>query len=495
MIHVDEHAIRIDETIRPPSDDEVEERARQLLGAGSVDPFHAQADITPRAGAEQFARGSVPSTLVEVTDRRTVPTQKDVPLAEEPVRLIGRVDGREVGMRLLSQGTVVVGSAADCDLVIDHATVSRRHAELTLHPGGVRVRDLGSTNGTRYQGSVVREVVVRTGVVLVLGEAEVRIDGAKEPAPVRLGAVESVSPGMIDVLDRLLKAAATDATILIEGQTGTGKEVVARAIHDSGARARKPFEVVDCGALHAELAGAELFGHTKGAFTGADSDRTGAFERASFGTLFIDEVGELPATLQPLLLRALERREVRRIGEGAYRVVDVRIVAATNRDLAGEVAAGRYRADLWHRLAIVRVRLPPLRERLEDLPLLARSILDGLGPRARGVCLSPDTLAAMRNYPWPGNVRELRNFIERAMALSGDRPIDAQALGLAPPEASALEYRVARERALEAFEKDFVIFLLRSCDGNVSKAARNAKITRTYLHKLMKRHGVTSTDL
>ncbi len=428
-------------------------------------------------------------------ERRTAPSPDRTLLAEQPVRLVARIGGRETGSLLLERGSAVVGSAPECSLVVDHSTVSRRHAEFTVRPGGVAVRDLGSTNGTRYQGSVIRDAVVGLGAMLILGDAEVLLEAAL-PAQKKLGPLSSVAPSMVATIEQLRRAAGTDSTVLLEGETGAGKEVAARALHDASPRSGRPLEVVDCGALQKDLAGSELFGHVKGAFTGAGAERAGAFERAGGGTVFLDEVGELPASLQPLLLRALERREVRRIGDGAYRPVDVRIVAATNRDLAAEVAAGRFRTDLWHRLAVVRIRLPPLRERLEDLPTLARSLLDGLGQRARGVCLSHETLDALRNYPWPGNVREMKNLFERALALSDDRTIDVKSLGLPILAAEmGLDYRAARDHALDAFERDFVVFLLRRCGRNVSRAARGAGITRAYLQKLMKKHGVTRADL
>jgi DNA-binding NtrC family response regulator len=246
-------------------------------------------------------------------------------------------------------------------------------------------------------------------------------------------------------------------------------------------------ETVDCGAFSRELAAAELFGHEKGAFTGADRARAGALERSHGGTLFLDEVGELPLELQPLLLRALEARKVKRVGGDGYVSFDVRIIAATHRDLDAQVKSGAFRADLLHRLAVVRVRVPRLADRLEDIPLLARAIIASLGERARGFSLSPSTLALLESQPWPGNVRELRNFLERAAALGLD---SGNAVEGESSPAWPVDYAAARDRALEAFEKEFASFIVKRSDGNVSKAAKEAGMNRAYLHRLMKRHGL-----
>jgi DNA-binding NtrC family response regulator len=287
------------------------------------------------------------------------------------------------------------------------------------------------------------------------------------------------------VVEVLTRAAAKDVTVLLEGETGTGKDVCARALHAASARARQPFETVDCGAFAKDLAASELFGHEKGAFTGADRARAGAFERANGGTVFLDEVGELPLELQPLLLRALEARTIKRVGGGTTIPVDVRVLAATHRDLDARVKAGQFRADLLHRLAVVRVTVPRLADRMDDVPLLARAILSQLGDRARGFSLSPTTLQLLQSQPWPGNVRELRNFLERAAAVGlDDQP--------AAP-ADDLDYAEARERALDAFERDYAAFILKRAKGNVSQAARDAGMNRAYLHRLLKRHGLSGS--
>ena len=405
------------------------------------------------------------------------------------LRLVARSREKELGRFSFERGTVTVGSADGNDLVIAHETVSRRHAELSTRGGALLVKDLESRNGTRYQGSKIREAFVPVGAVLVLGEVELRLESDEAGGRAEFGPLISVSPPMVAALEALKRVAKTDATVLLEAETGSGKEVTARAIHDGSARAGKPFETVDCSSLAKELAASELFGHVKGAFTGADRTRPGAFERADGGTVFLDEIGELPLEQQPLLLRALESRQVRRVGDEKFRPVDVRVIAATNRDLDAEVKAGRFRADLLHRLAVVRVRLPPLRERLEDLPLLVRSLLDALGGRAHGFGLSQAVLERLKAHQWPGNVRELKNLIERGVAM-GELSAPAGTALAQDQGPKSLDYHQAREDALAAFERDFIEHVLRSCDGNVSRAARESGIDRVYLHKLIKKHGL-----
>ncbi len=439
----------------------------------------------------QRAAKSFPRYLRVVADySRTAKVGGDAPAGMEPVALVARIGDREVARHLLSAGTITVGSGSKNPLVVDHPTVSRTHLKIELVPGGVLVTDQGSTNGTHYNGARVTEVKVPVGAVLVIGSAELRVEPAIAPQTEKLGRLVSRSAGMRGAIKQLAKAAPTDVTILLEGETGVGKEIAARAVHEASARASGPFQVVDCGSLPRDLAAAELFGHVKGAFTGAEKDRAGAVERSNGGTLFLDEIGELPLDLQPLLLRVLERREFRRVGATDYKPVDVRILAATNRDLDLEVDDGRFRRDLLHRLSVVRVRLSPLRERPDDLPMLARTILDDLGPQGSSISLSPETLVALQAYRWPGNIRELRNFLERAIAL-GSGPIDPSLLGL-PSVPDKPDYKEARSRAIESFEKDFIESLLRRYEGNVSRAAKEAGIDRVYLYKLIKKHGVVT---
>ncbi|WP_255442564.1 sigma-54-dependent Fis family transcriptional regulator [Corallococcus sp. Z5C101001] len=299
--------------------------------------------------------------------------------------------------------------------------------------------------------------------------------------------------------ERMACAAASNATVLLEGETGTGKSRAALAIHGEGARARAPFLVVDCGALPANLLESELFGHEKGAFTGAIQRRVGAFEEADGGTIFLDEIGELPAELQPKLLRVLENREIRRLGSNTYQAVNVRVIAATHRDLRAEVREGRFRADLYFRLAVVGIPIPSLRERPEDIPLIVESILAGLGatPEQMATLTAPDFLTRLQHAAWPGNVRELRNHLERCLVFQSALPPPAPDAGsLSPPVPRAVDasltYAESRRRALEAFERDYIEALLRLHGGKVSQAAAAADMDRVYLYRLLRRHGLKS---
>jgi DNA-binding NtrC family response regulator len=406
-----------------------------------------------------------------------------------PVLLVARVPDKELGKYTLTEGSITVGSGSANHLVVDHPTVSRSHLRVELRAGGVWIEDLGSTNGTRFQGAQVQQLMVPIGATLVIGNAELSVEPADQAELTVLGGLSSRSPAMQRAIKALAKAAPGDVTILLEGETGVGKEIAARAVHGASRRAAGPFQVVDCGALSRELAASELFGHAKGSFTGADRERRGALETASGGTLLLDEVGELPLDLQPLLLRALESREIRRVGETEVRKIDVRVIAATHRDLLEESENGRFRRDLLHRLSVLQLRLPPLRERKEDIPILARAILQDL-PSAQGFTLGPETLRAFAGYRWPGNIRELRNLIERAIALQADPQVALAGTGAEAPKEAALEYHEARKSALDAFEKDFVLQVLRKFDGNVSRAAKESGIDRVYLHKLIKKHGI-----
>jgi DNA-binding NtrC family response regulator len=274
---------------------------------------------------------------------------------------------------------------------------------------------------------------------------------------------------------------------MLEEETGAGKELAARGLHDASPRAKAPFVVVDCSAANPNLLLSELFGHTAGAFTGAEKERTGLIESANGGTLFLDEIGELPVDLQPQLLRVLERHEVRRIGESAPRAVDFRLVCATNRDLEEEVRTSRFRSDLWYRIAVVRVRLPPLRERRDDIALLIKSIL--ARSKSTGAFEpSRDILGAMMAYDWPGNVRELRNVVSAACTCPREPRWRGRRPG-APRKVLDLPFKEAKAALVEGFERDYLVALLARHKGNISRAAE-AGIDRNYVHRLMKKHGI-----
>ncbi len=314
------------------------------------------------------------------------------------------------------------------------------------------------------------------------------------------------SAAMQEVYRLLEQASKLDITVLLLGETGTGKELAARAIHYNSARKERRFVAVNCGALPSELVESELFGHAKGAFTGAAGAKPGLFEEAEGGTIFLDEVGELPAAVQVKLLRALQEKEIRRVGENRPVKVDVRLVAATNRDLKAEVAAGRFREDLFYRLHVFPVTLPPLRDRRDDIPLLAQHFLEKHANALRRETsgLDPDALRALTGYPWPGNVRELENAVERSVAVStGDRiqpkdlppEVKGTQEGALPPDLLAkLPYREAVDLARERVSRDYITALLRELDGNVTKAAERAGMERETLHRLMKRYGIRAED-
>ena len=321
----------------------------------------------------------------------------------------------------------------------------------------------------------------------------------------QLGPMIGRSTQMREIFGLIERIAPTDATVLIEGETGTGKDLIARTLHQLSRRRQGPFIVVDCGAVAGTLIESELFGHEKGSFTGAIATRQGAFEMASGGTVFLDELGELSLDLQPKLLRVIEQRELRRVGGSKTLKVDLRILAATRKDLRNEVEKGKFREDLYFRLNVVPIVAPSLRERREDIPLLVDLFIRQLaGPESDGAgarALSEQTLAALMGHDWPGNVRELRNVIERALALGsepgalvaplGDRPMTGGGRTAIPVEfAPGLPFRDEKERWNEQFERRYLTWLLRRAEGNISKAARDADMDRKYLHKLLKKYGI-----
>jgi DNA-binding NtrC family response regulator len=403
--------------------------------------------------------------------------------------------GDEAGTQLVLEGTAVVGSHRDADLRLTDPTVSRYHTELEARSDGIRVRDLGSTNGTLIGGVRVQEGIVEKDTLLLLGNVPVRVRVEVQPvsgdgsAPNVQGLVGR-SGAMQQLFTTLAAAAPTDATVLIVGDTGTGKEVIARALHAQSLRAQTPLVTVDCAALSPELVESELFGHVKGAFTGATADRKGAFLAAHGGTLFLDEVGELPLEVQPKLLRAVELGSIRRLGEDMPEHVDVRIVAATRRDLELETKRGTFRSDLYFRLAVITLRLPRLRDRREDIPLLARHFAERLGHAH--VELPDALLSRFESYAWPGNVRELANVVERAMAMPGaDVELEAAAEHAGGAEAwHGLPFREAKERLIDQFTRAYLSHLLEAHGGNVAEVAQASGIARPYVYELLNRFGL-----
>jgi DNA-binding NtrC family response regulator len=392
-----------------------------------------------------------------------------------------------------------VGTAPDCALALTDPAVSRYHLEIRHGRDGLEVVDLGSTNGTWLRDVRIARAVVPPGTRLRIGDTTLIVDdggarGAADDDGPDLPGVIAIAPAMRAVVATLRKLARVTTSVLIEGETGAGKEVIARAIHDLGPRRDGPFEVVDCGSLPPTLIASQLFGHERGAFTGADARRAGAFERAGGGTVLLDEIGELPAELQPALLGVLERRRFARVGGGEPIDVDVRVLAATHRDLRAEVNAGSFRADLYYRLAVARVVIPPLRDRPEDVEPLIAHFAERLTGQADHPLVA--TLAASlrdAGTRWSGNVRELRNVVEAAIVLDqlpGSAPIGATPATPATGPAILASYRDARARALHDFERVYLADLLARAGGNVSEAARQARMDRPYLAQLLKRHGL-----
>ncbi len=444
--------------------------------------------------------------VAEPRDPRDIPPTAEVarPQVELPdgFRLLVAA-GPDAGRALpLPPGVYVIGKDPAASLQLADASVSWRHLELEVTPDRVRARDLGSTNGSLYRGGRFDAIEIGPGASLHIGQTELRLAG---PAPVvplhaddRLCSLVGASVAMREVFSVVERAARTDVPVLVTGETGTGKELVADALHRLSRRAGGPFVVCDLAAMPASLVESELFGHVRGAFTGAERAREGTFEAAHTGTIFLDELGELDRTLQPRLLRVLDTGQIKPVGAPQYRGVDVRVVAATNRDLGAEIRAGAFREDLYHRIAVVTVRLPPLRERSEDVPVLVRHFLED---EARKLGRAPPeldaaTLEALSAHDWPGNVRELRNVVERALSLDPDaETIDAGRLGVGGHEARpvvdpSLPFRQAKENLVSAWEREYVASLLAGSAGNVTAAARQAGMDRVYLHRLMKKHGL-----
>ncbi len=424
---------------------------------------------------------------------------------------------------VFDQPTIRIGAMSDNDVVLQDDSASRSHAEITLCGDHYRIRDLGSTNGTFVNGVRVIEAYLKPGCMLSFGRSVLNFQSLDERVEVALSERESFgeivgkSPRMREIFAILEKTAATDVTVVIEGETGTGKEVVARGLHSSSRRARQPFVVVDCGAVPEALIESELFGHEKGSFTGAVAGRRGLFRVADGGTIFLDEIGELTIELQPKLLRALEQGEIRPVGANHTERVDVRVLAATHRNLEEMVLRGEFREDLFYRLSVVRLRVPPLRERREDIPLLARHFLrtmpfnrDPAGAtKVKGV--GREALDLLLTYHWPGNVRELANVIERACSFAEQETIQTEDLpahlvDTPPPLPRATEeaptlpgkldlavratFKNAKEGWVSTFERDYILTLLRRNQGNISHAAKEAEIDRKYFRKLMKKHEI-----
>ncbi|MFN7146164.1 MAG: sigma 54-interacting transcriptional regulator [Myxococcota bacterium] len=401
------------------------------------------------------------------------------------------VSGPGEGRRFrLRGGKITVGGFGsrvvlpDGGLVKDHVKVRLLHGRTMIEPG----------QGAAFVGPVrVRDIYpLYPGEELRIGNTEFTIEwDVREDTPVAdsFGEMVGVSDAMRRAFGMLRRMAAHHAPVLLIGESGTGKELAARAIHDASPRAGRPFVALNCGAITPTLFESELFGHEKGAFTGADARRDGAFQRADGGTLFLDEVGELPEEAQSKLLRALESGEVRRVGGSEPSFPDVRVVAATNRGLAEEARQGTFRSDLYFRLAVLAVRLPPLRERPEDIPVVAETIAKRIHP---DLTLTADAIEALKTYAWPGNAREMRNVLTRASVLYG-RTIDASCLLFNPLDRDVAPATFTKTNAIDDAEREVVVDALRRANGNRSQAARMLGIARSSLLYKLQRWGIEDT--
>ena len=417
----------------------------------------------------------------------------------------GPLEGREF---VMSNDTFTVGSGRSSDLMLDDSTISRRHCEIQLVPEGYSIRDLKSTNGTSVQGVRIKSAFLDAGTEFQLGSTRIIFCPMQETMEYKIspnekfGRLLGKSIPMRRVFHLAEHYAKTNSTIMIEGETGTGKEVLAEEIHRHSKRSDKPFVVIDCASLAKDLVASELFGHKKGAFTGAITDRTGAFEHANGGTIFLDEIGDLATELQPQLLRVIEKREVKQVGSNTPKKIDVRIITATNKKLSNEVNAGNFREDLFFRLSVINIELPPLRKRKEDIPLLTEAFLtEFLGSDSNNKVKNfSEATRAFRNHDWPGNVRELRNLVEIA-SYSEQKTIDlttflylgrTRKLEHNNPDRFSDDrpFKVVKQELIQEFEMQYIRNLLEKHNNNVSQAAKQAEIERTYLQRLIRKYGL-----
>ena len=436
----------------------------------------------------------------------TMIVQKPTVLELRKVRL-AILEGPDQGRELLTDKEWIrVGAHSSNDLVLsEDRTASRHHLEIRHTERGYLLVDLNSTNGTFIDGRRVERAYLSSGSQIAVGGSVLMFSPFDEQVAVeldadgQLGGMVGKSLKMRQIFGLIRKVAPMDISVVIQGETGTGKELVARAIHENSSRKDGPLVVLDCGAIPPNLIESELFGHEKGAFTGATHSRPGAFERAKGGTIFLDELGELQLDLQPKLLRVLENREVRRVGGNTVIPIDVRVVAATNRDLQKEIKAGNFREDLFFRLSVITIQLPPMRQRAEDIPHILRSTLGqpDLVDKHGRKHFTEAAMSQLQAYSWPGNVRELMNVISHVLAFTTGEEIDVQHLPARvrgqQKDASLsynemLSFKDAKEELLENFEREYLTQLLQRCEGNISRAARDSGLHRKSIERLVKKY-------
>jgi len=406
----------------------------------------------------------------------------------------------------LDVDTLLIGSSSDCDIVVTDGGVSRQHCEIRIDGRGIAIRDLDSKNGT-YIGEIkITEAEIPISTRIRVGNSCLTLLPNGTPKVIHLspdakfGEAIGASVGMRALFSRLRLAASTREPILLLGESGTGKEILARAVHDVSPRAARPYVVFDCSGTAPSLVEAELFGYVKGAFTGAIRDHTGVFVEADGGTIFLDEIGELPLDLQPKLLRALESQQVKPVGSNDWRSFDVRVIAATHRNLKKRIGTGEFREDLYYRLAVMQATIPPLRERKDDIPILVESFLSSIQPALTIEHIHPSMIDILMAHRWPGNVRELRNTVARLAVFPQlvDEVIDPMT---AQPTTDSsydpllkLPLREARDQAIEQFERRYLTNQLRTHGGNVSRTAESVGVSRQFLHRLIERHGIRSSE-
>lgn len=427
-----------------------------------------------------FTKGTM--TFEAKRDDRPVGSTRSLPRLE-----VVRGTRLRVGTRTVSSGQLTVGTDPSSDVVISSQYASAFHCVIFQRNGLWFVRDLDSKNGTFLNEIRVREAELPAPAHLRAGDITLTIE-ADEPEEGEVTGLFGHSPAMVSLRAAIRRMAIAPAPAMIFGESGTGKELVAKALHAASARRNKPFIAINCGALAASLVESELFGHTRGAFTGAADRRQGAFMAAHGGTLFLDEIGELPLELQPKLLRVLETREVKAVGEDKVQQVDVRLIAATHRDLAARVDHGEFREDLFHRLSVLKIDVPPLRERGDDALALARIFLRELAPEGRAVRLTERAEMAIRGNAFPGNVRELKNAVVRGMWTSPSGVIDRDHLGLGTASAPVTV-------ALKTLERSAIVEALRKADGSRAETAKILDIARSTLYRKLEEYGITDDDL
>ena len=456
-----------------------------------------------------MSAGEAGVTTVFVEDK---PTKKQLKRSKLTV-----IEGPDKGKELtLEKERITVGRSVTCDLVLTDRAVSGSHFETVASEKGFLLRDLESTNGT-FSGPIgIKEIWIKPGTVFRAGQTLLRFEEAEGHVDIelsaedRFGELVGQSVRMREVFATLEKIAPSNLTVLIRGETGTGKELVARAIHGASDRSDKPMVVQDCGTIPKDLIESTLFGHERGAFTGATDRHKGSFEQADGGTIFLDEIGELDLALQPKLLRVLESREIKRVGGTRTMPVNVRVVAATNRDLRQMVNEGTFREDLYYRLGVVTLELPALQERKEDIPLIVEELLKQTAERYfpenhEPFQATPEAMSRLQSYPWPGNIRELRNTIERAVSLASSPLLSVT--DLAPTMHKELKpaakrgnashfveegvpFKTAKQDVIEEFEHEYLKVLLEKHNGNITRSAKAAGLTRYHLRELAKRLGI-----